>query len=84
MGRRRVNDKPTKKEFDAARAWRLARGLSVDQLAELTGYARETIYVYERGGHQNQPIQPWVWLRYKSSCAGVEAELQGSKFEWQT
>lgn len=72
----------TKSEIAAARAWRLARGLTVRQLSDATGYQIETIYFYERGGTSKQPITPWVWQRYKTSCAGVELILTGKAFNW--
>lgn len=36
-------------EYKKARAWREARGLSRERLADLTGYAPETIRKYEQG-----------------------------------
>lgn len=71
-----------KHEFMAAKRWRLARHLSVADLAEKTGYQVETIYFFERGGRPSQPVSEWVWQRYKTSCAGVEAQIGGRAFDW--
>lgn len=77
-------------EYEKAKAWRENRGLSVDHLAELTGYGRRSIYWLERG--ESPPnalrakpakVQPWIWQRYKRICEGVESELAtGKKFNW--
>ncbi len=73
-----------KREIQAAKQWRLARKLTVADLAERTGYQIETIYFFERGGRPRQPITSWVWQRYKTSCAGVEMALAGRTFDWRT
>lgn len=77
-------DKPVPKhEIAAAREWRLARRLTVQDLSARTGYQIETIYFFERGGRPSQPIRPWVWQRFKTSCSGVEAEIRAGKaFDW--
>jgi len=76
-------------EHKRARLWRIRNDLSVDQLAELTGYHRATIYLMERGvtaatsTRDHDTIDPQVWQRYKLVCAGVEAQLRsGKKFNW--
>lgn len=75
-------------EHDKAKAWRERAGLSVAQLAELTGYSPESIYWFERGltpkGSNRKPtkIAAWVWLRFKRACQGVAAEIRGNKFDW--
>lgn len=76
-------------EYARAKAWREKRGLTQGKLAELTGFARETIYWFERGatpqgrtGKKPGKIKPWVWLRYKNACAGANALLNGRKFDW--
>lgn len=79
------------KEHDRAKAWRLARGLSVKQLADLTGYSQEAVYQMERGvlppqrgQRQAAPIKEWAWLRYRNCCAGVDRQLsrRGKQFNW--
>ena len=77
-------------EHERAKAWREANGFTLPQLAELTGYGRETIWWMEQGStppsQKGNPrrgkIKPWVWQRYKMCCAGVEASLKGKKFNW--
>ncbi len=76
--------------FDQARAWRERNGWTRDELAEKIGYARETIFWFEkgqtppgRGGSKKpQPIKPWVWMRYQRACQGLDAEIRGVKFAW--
>ena len=77
-------------EYEKAKAWREKRGLTVLQLAELTGYGERALYWLERG--QSPPnatrakpakVAVWIWQRYKNMCAGVEAQLAtGKKFDW--
>ncbi len=72
----------TKNEHNQARKWREARGLSINELADLTGYSPEAIRWFEKGktppnrnvkggNAADRTIKPWVWLRYKMCCAGV-------------
>jgi transcriptional regulator with XRE-family HTH domain len=73
-----------KQESERARQWRLARRLTVDHLAELTGWTPQTVYVFERGyQHNGKPVDPFVFWRYRMACAGVEAQLRGLKFNWE-
>jgi len=81
-------------EYEQARQWRERRGLSKARLAELTGYSYESIHHFEKGltpprtwrsraaKVKQQPIDPYVWHRYKTCCAGVEARLSGAEFNW--
>jgi DNA-binding XRE family transcriptional regulator len=76
-------------EHIRAKAWRKRRNLSVQDLAKLTGYSAETIWAYERGcmtpGEKlpSRPIPEVVWKRFKSCCAGIDAELKHNfKFRW--
>lgn len=71
-------------EHQQAREWRLARGLTVDQLAEASGYSREAIYCFERGRMANgNKIPEWVWRRFKMCCAGVDRlHRNGIVFDW--
>lgn len=75
--------------------WRKARGLSLDQLAVLTGYSKVTLYWYFRGvtpprsaahiaGKQkSKPIGAAEWQRFKNMCAGIDAQLRaGKQFDW--
>lgn len=79
-------------EFEKARRWREKAGLTVDQLAEKTGYSREAIYLFEKGFTYNgrtardkiktKALSDSVWHRYRMACAGVRAALNGSSFNW--
>lgn len=77
-------------EYQRAKIWREKRKLSVDRLAELTGYGSRAIYWLERGesppnASRSKPgqVAPWIWQRYKMMCAGVEAQLHsGKEFDW--
>jgi hypothetical protein len=53
-------------------------------LAEYSGYSIEAIYCFERGRMSNgADIPPWVWHRYKTNCAGVDAQLRERRnFTW--
>lgn len=75
----------SKSEFHKAREWRRKRGLSVAELADLTGYSAVSIYHFERGTgtRKGHSIREWAWQRYKLACAAVDAQLRlGRKFEW--
>jgi len=77
-------------EHDKAKAWREARGLSIEQLSNLSGYAKQTLYWMERGeappharGKKPQPVSEFVWQRYRNVCAGVDAQLRAKRnFNW--
>lgn len=76
-------------EHDKAKAWREKRELSVARLAELTGYTVRSIYWLELGlsppnASRAKPakVAPWIWQRYKMMCAGVDAQLNGTEFDW--
>ena len=73
-----------------ARQWRERNGWNRPALAQLIGYAPETIYWMERGEtppgragkKKPQPVKPWVWQRYKRACQGLDAETHGRSFSW--
>lgn len=81
-------------EHDKARQWREARGLSLAELAELTGYGEGSIRWMEKGltpplrraksgNEHDRTISPWVWTRYKRACASVDHQLRtGREFDW--
>lgn len=73
-------------EIEKAKAWRKARGLSVERLAELSGYSVHAIYSFECGRTTSRgarSITEWVWQRYKNCCAGIDAQLRsGTNFDW--
>ena len=72
-----------------ARAWRLARGLTVRALSDLTGFSPESIVCFERGtaprraGEKRKAVNPHAFHRYRMACAGVEASRHaGGAFDW--
>lgn len=78
------------KEHEQAKRWREQRSLSIDQLSELTGYSPEAIRWFEKGqtppnrnyksgNASDRTIKPWVWQRYKMTCAGVDRK---QPFNW--
>jgi hypothetical protein len=72
------------KQHRQAKEWRLARGLSIANLAELSGYSVEALYIFERGQNPDgSKIADWVWQRYKMCCAGIDAQIRsGIDFKW--
>lgn len=81
-------------EHERAKRWRESHGLSLAQLADLTGYTEISLRWFEKGqtppmrnakgGHAaDRRIKPWVWKRFKNACAGVDNRLKtGKSFEW--
>ncbi len=80
-------------EFEKAKRWREKAGLTVEELAERTGYSKESIYLFEKGFTYNgrteklgkiktKPLDERVWHRYRMACAGVRAALNGSVVNW--
>lgn len=82
-------------QIQKATDWRKARNLSLDHLAELTGYSKVTLYWYFRGltpprtakhiaGKQkSKAIGKAEWQRFKNLCAGIEYQLKnGRMFDW--
>jgi hypothetical protein len=65
---------PSKAEIKRAREWRIGNFKSVDDLAELSGWSREAIYIFERTGGS-----PRAWQRYRLACAAIAG---GDAFEW--
>jgi len=59
-------------EIEQARAWRRAMGLTMAELSDLTGYSKESIFLYEAGKNsQGKPHAPYAWRRYKLACLAV-------------
>ena len=77
-------------EHERARAWMDSRKISVDQLAEMTGYGKRSIYWMLRGQSppnatraKPAPVADWVWQRFEMACAGADAQLKtGRLFKW--
>lgn len=74
----------TMKPNEKAKAWRLRRNLTHDQLSELTGYTVSMIYKFEAGQQRpGMPPSEWSWQRYQMVCAAVDHQLRtGRAFEW--
>ena len=74
-------------EATQARAWREANRLTRKELAGLTGYAPETIYLFEHGTNsRGEPHPKDSWKRYKLACLAVATLLHykvASVEEWQ-
>lgn len=81
MTRRRIEPSAKGKR---ARAWRERLGLTVTDLADLTGYSREAVQQYERGKRSDKhELSDWAWQRYSLCCAAVEHQQKtGRAFEW--
>jgi DNA-binding XRE family transcriptional regulator len=80
-------------EHQKLKAWREKLGLDHEELGQLIGYSRETVYWMERGEtpprrykgapKHDRVIDPWVWQRFKMACAGLAAQYRsGRKFNW--
>lgn len=75
-------------EHERAKLWRERHGLSLAQLADLTGYSELSIRWFEKGQRppnrgKDREIAEWVWRRYKLACCGVEAQLFSKReFDW--
>jgi transcriptional regulator with XRE-family HTH domain len=59
-------------EAGHAKAWRRSMKLTMDELADLTGYSREAIFLFERGQNSTgKPHAAHAWRRYKLACMAV-------------
>ena len=59
-------------EAGKARAWRNRMHLTMDELAKLTGYSREAIFLFEKGHTSaGKPHAAHSWRRYKLACLAV-------------
>ena len=64
-------------EHAKAKAWRNRLGLTLDQLADMTGYSREAVFLFERGANsKGAPHAAHAWKRYKLACLAVRVLLQ--------
>lgn len=64
-------------ESSKAKAWRHRLGLTMDHLADLTGYSREAVFLFERGANsKGKPHAAHAWRRYKLACLAVRVLLQ--------
>ena len=75
----------SKAELDRAATWRAAHGLTMAQLAALTGYSASNICRFEGGiipASQTMPEHPVTvkaWRRYKMICLAVDMLLRAGK-----
>lgn len=75
-------------EHERAKRWRERHGLSLAQLADLTGYSELSIRWFEKGQRppnrgKNRDVAPWVWRRYKMACGCVAAQIASRReFDW--
>ena len=90
-----IETKMSDREHEKAKAWRERSGLSIDELAALSGYSALAIRYFEKGitpprtahhvagAAQNRPVPEAVWKRYKNVCCGVFTQKKlGQAFEW--
>lgn len=70
-------------EPEKARAWRKARGLTIKQLSELSGFATRSIVMYETGKQSNgDPVPATAMLRYRLACAALHHGYAAMRFDW--
>jgi hypothetical protein len=69
-------------EASRAQLWRQAiMGLSVKQLAQLTGYSVAAIRCFEANSNTaGEPLGEAAWQRYRNACAGAVMGVQD--FDW--
>lgn len=76
----------TSKLHEQAKAWRVKRKLTLDQLADLTGYSVPAIRKFEQGSRNSKAGEDhseWTWQRFRMACAGAEAQIRtGRAFGW--
>jgi len=70
-------------EHIKAKKWRLARGLTLDELAHLSGYSKSALSWFERGlsSSGKGPVDPYAWHRYRRICAAIEFD-RNETFQW--
>lgn len=81
MSKTRVEHTP---QGGKVRAWRERVGLTVEALADASGYSQAAIYQFERGvnGYGDQHSE-WAWQRYRLVCAAITHQMRtGKEFTW--
>ncbi len=80
----KANTPIARRECEAAKAWRQSRGFTLVTLANLTGYSRRSIILFERGfSNDGREIDDENWLRYRHVCASVDVMMRsGRAFRW--
>ena len=59
-------------ESKRCRAWRCSLGLTLAELAELTGYSVEACWLFESGHNsKGKPHSRATWQRWKLACLAV-------------
>jgi hypothetical protein len=75
----------SKAEIERAKSWRDKIGLTLDQLAVLTGYSPSAICRFELGTVPasqtmgEHPVTPKAWRRYKMICLAVDMLTRAGK-----
>lgn len=60
-------------EHTKAKQWRLERGLTLDELAHLSGYSVSSISFFERGiSPKGGPVDQYAFHRYKRICHSID------------
>ena len=80
-----VVDEKHIREAIRAKHWRTnVVKLKREELADLTGYTPQAVYLMERGiNSSGRPVADWVWHRYRMACAAVEYQIMSGKvFNW--
>ena len=63
-------------ESQKAKAWRESLGLTQAELAGLTNYSKESIFLLERGQNSlGKPHNEHAWRRYKLACLAVSTMI---------
>lgn len=67
---------------ERAKQWREKLGLSVDRLADVTGFSRSTIFDMESGFQRTtgKPVEPRAFQRYRLTCAAINSGAES--FDW--
>jgi transcriptional regulator with XRE-family HTH domain len=69
-------------EHQKAKEWRLAKGLTLDELAYLSGYSKQAIFWFEKGtAHRGTPLDPNAWARFKRICHSIELDSRMAKID---
>lgn len=75
----------TKAEIERAQTWRSKAGLTMSQLADLTGYSASAICRFELGTVPasqtmgEHAVTPKAWRRYKMICLAVDMLVRAGK-----
>lgn len=80
-----ANDNPTaNSEGERAQRWRRdIMGLSIKNLAELTGYSVTAIRCFEANANTaGELFGEDAWKRYRNTCAGILTQEQLRGFNW--